>query len=395
LESTIYLKAVTAELLVKELNVLLRRRDVYDPAAWAGVSIPSEAKLLLAKGIGNLSNTELTRCNALLISAACPEITVSNQPPPRSLLGYVSKFFIPTLKPRLAAEMGGATPMSEYEVEARNALRPIFDELTEMQATGKLPPHLAKVGIAERIYLRQKERIEAKYGAIVRWYNERIRELTIPPQKPFIVDSPSALRDARRLLEANKNTFPERLWKEKNAPFFIPFSALEPFGEKTIKHLLDIGAIGTGSRRKQEQTVQPSATVSHEDTQTMNLLKGGHSSRAFQLLVKRLFDSNQAEYSVGMFLASNPSPSAVQVEQFLNKLPDEIAEDVESIGGWRQLVYKIDRAVLNAVNDQQVRNEIVHELDVEPQAVVAHLDFVHRTIFIRTADFYNSRSRAG
>ena len=82
-----YLKSTTADWLVREINVLLRRRDFFSPAAWVGVSLPGDARILLNKGLANLSGTELSRFNALAFSAACPEITVPSQPPPRSILG--------------------------------------------------------------------------------------------------------------------------------------------------------------------------------------------------------------------------------------------------------------------------------------------------------------------
>ena len=108
-----YLKATTADQLVRELNAMLRRRDFFSAAAWVGVSLPGEAKVLLNKGVANLSATELSRFNALALGAACPEITIPKESPPRSILGYVSKFWLPAAKSRIA-ELGGAPPTSEY-----------------------------------------------------------------------------------------------------------------------------------------------------------------------------------------------------------------------------------------------------------------------------------------
>src|SRR5690242_16240762 len=54
-----YLKAPAADALVRNLNMLLRRRDFYDPSDWQGVAVPDEARALLAQGIGNLPTSEL------------------------------------------------------------------------------------------------------------------------------------------------------------------------------------------------------------------------------------------------------------------------------------------------------------------------------------------------
>jgi len=141
-----YLKSTTADWLVRELNVLLRRRNFFDPSAWVGVSLPGEARILLDKGLANLSATQLTRFNALALGAACPEITVPSPPPPRSILGYVSKFWLPREKSRIL-ELGGAPTMSEYLIEAKNALRPVQEQLRQMEAAGTMPPELARLGL--------------------------------------------------------------------------------------------------------------------------------------------------------------------------------------------------------------------------------------------------------
>ena len=103
-----YLKATTTDWLAREINMLLRLPHFYSPAAWLGVSLPGEARVLLAKGIEYLSGTELSRFNALALSAACPEITIPKEPPPRSILGYVSKFWLPNSKSRIAEQDVGS-----------------------------------------------------------------------------------------------------------------------------------------------------------------------------------------------------------------------------------------------------------------------------------------------
>ena len=373
LESAFYLKATDAESLVKELNNILRRRDFYDPTAWAGVSLPSEAKKFLETGVGILTNTELTRLNTLLLSAACPEISVSNQPPPRSLIGYISKFWLPSVKSRIA-EMAGAEPMSEYMVEARNALRPVIEEIRQMEAAGTLPPEFAPLGEAERVYQRQKQRLQERYGRAIQWFNERIKK--IQPRNPFVVNSPASFTDAKRLLIEHE--IPDRLWKDKSALFYLPKSALEPFGLDTIQRVL---GLGTADRRPKNQPALPSQP-SNADVPAMNLLKGGHQAPAYRFLVDRLYNDSQIEHAVGLFLAENPKPSQAQVEQFQESLSDDLAEDLESVG-WDQLTYQIDASVLDIVRDPQARMEILHALTTEPGQILAMTDAIRRVIFAR------------
>ena len=90
-----YLKSTTADQLVREINVLLRQPHFYSPAAWVGVSLPGEARVLLAKGLANLSGTELSRFNALALGAACPEITIPKEPPPSVHPGLRLKILAP------------------------------------------------------------------------------------------------------------------------------------------------------------------------------------------------------------------------------------------------------------------------------------------------------------
>ena len=320
-----------------------------------------------------MSNTELTRLNALLMSAACPEIKVSNQPPPRSILGYISKFWLPSVKSRIA-EMAGAEPMSEYMVEARNALRPVIEELRQMEAAGTLPADLEPLGEAERVYQRQRQRLQERYGRAIEWFNEQIKK--IQPRNPFSVNSPKSLTDAKRLLIEHE--LPDRLWKNNNALFYLPKSALEPFGIDTIKRIL---GLEVSDRRPKSQTMQPSQP-SNADVPAMDLLQGGHQAPAYRFLVDRLYDDNQIEHSVGMFLAQNPKPSQAQVEQFQESLPDDLAEDLESVG-WDQLSYQIDASVLDIVRDPQMRMEVLHALTTEPGQILAMTDAIRRVIFAR------------
>ena len=282
-----YLKATTADQLVREINGMLRRADFYSPAAWLGVSLPGEARVLLIKGIENLSGTELSRFNALALSAACPEITIPKDPPPRSILGYVSKFWLPSAKSRIA-ELGGVPSASEYLIEAKNALRPVMEQLRQMEASGTMPPELARLGPAQRIYKLHRQLQQKKFGPTIQWWNDRIRKLQ--PQNPFLVNSPASLRDAKALFTQNPGKVSERLWKEKGSPHFLPVSVFEPFGIDIIQRLLDSN---TGaSRTVQPEKAAPSVPTSG-DSQAAELLSGGHQSRAFQWLVSRLWDNQR------------------------------------------------------------------------------------------------------
>ena len=384
-----YLKASTADQLLREINNgMLRRPDFFDPATWVGVSLPGEARVLLEKGLPNLSRTELSRFNALALAAACPEITVPSQPPTRSIWGYLSKFWLPSNRSRIA-ELGGAPPASEYLLEAKNALKPVVEQLRQMEASGTMPPELARQGQAQRIYTLYRQLQQQRYGVTIKWWNERVAELQ--PNHPFKVDSPAALKDAKALLGQHPDKVDVRLWREKSSPHFLPSSAIEGFGIQIIQRVLDLG--GCGSKPVQLNVPRNApAAPSTRDMEAANLLRGGHQSPAFRYLVDRLFEQGQTEHLIGMFLANNPSPSKAQVEQFQSSLPDEVLEDIESEGGWNKLVYyHIDSVILEAVKNPKFRAEIERALEMQPNEVTAAADFIRLAIFCRTGKFIASR----
>jgi hypothetical protein len=375
--------------VAKRIWGMLRRRDFFNAAAWVGVSLPGEARVMLDKGVAKLSGTELSRFNALALSAACPEITIPNEPPPRSIMGYVSKFWLPSAKSRIA-ELGGAPPMQEYLIEAKNALKPVMEQLRQMEVAGTMPPELAGLGPAQRIYTLFRQIQQKRFGPTIQWFNERIRELQ--PQHPFVVDSPPSLREAKELLRLNPGTVKERLWKEKGAPYFLPASVFEPFGLSIIQRVLDSsngGAIG----RVQRENTSPSAQSSG-DMQAAKWLRDGHQSRTFQWLVGRLFEQHEIEYLVGMFLAQHVKPSRQDIDRFTENLPDDMADDVDSCG-WNNLVLSVDQAVLNAIRDPEIQAEITQAFKANPATVMAMVDCVRRAVFCRKSDFIlNSRLAA-
>ena len=382
-----YLKATTADLLVRELNGMLRRRDFFSAAAWVGISLPGEAKVLLNKGVANLSKTELSRFNALAFAAACPEITVPSQPPPRSILGYISKFWLPGAKSRIA-ELGGAPPASEYLLEATNALKPIIEELRRMEIAGTMLPELAHLRPAERVYSLYRQHQQQRFGPIIQWWNDRIRELQ--PEHPFLVNSPAALRDARNLFSQNWDKVNEQLWKEKSSPNFLPVSALQPFGYQIIERVLDSSKGSAGPIRAETTSPAPSSS---DHNKAAKWLRDGRQSEAYRWLVQQLFNPNEVEFVVGNFLANHPSPNRQAIDQFLNELPEEMASDIEEYG-WGSLTLKIDRAVLNAVQDSQMQAEMERTLGLGKEVVMAMVDGVRRAVFCRKTAFILDAAQA-
>ena len=385
-----YLKATTADQLVREINGILRRRDFFDAVVWTGVSLPGEAKVLLNKGVANLSATELSRFNALALSVACPEITIPKEPPPRSILGYVSKFWLPGAKSRIA-ELGGAPPTSEYMLEAKNALNPVMEHLRQMEAAGTMPPELARLGPAQRIYTLHRQLQQQRFGPTIQWWNDRIRELQ--PQNTFIVNSPSSLRAAKELFSRNPGKVNEKLWKEKGAPYFLPVSALEPLGISIIQRVLDSGAgSGIGSQGTNPRGKSTPSAPSTGNEQAAKWLRDGHQSRAFSWLVGRLFGQHEVEYAVGMFLAQHASPTRQEIERFTENLPDDMADDIDNFE-WNNLTLTVDKAVLNAVRDPQIQAELTRALGANPATVKAMVDGVRRAVFCRKTRIFLDSER--
>jgi len=59
--------------VLKELNAILARRDLYHWAAWKGTNLAEEAQKLLAAGVENLTDRQVIRLNRLLLEAAYPD----------------------------------------------------------------------------------------------------------------------------------------------------------------------------------------------------------------------------------------------------------------------------------------------------------------------------------
>lgn len=73
--------------------------------------------------------------------------------------------------------MGGAKTMSEYMIEARNALAPVIERLRQMEAAGTMPAELAPMAPAQRIYTLHRQMQQQKYGPTIAWFNKQIEKL--------------------------------------------------------------------------------------------------------------------------------------------------------------------------------------------------------------------------
>jgi len=169
------------------------------------------------------------------------------------------------------------------------------------------------------------------------------------------------------------------LWKEKNAPNFLPVSVFEPFGTPIIQRLLDSGTSAAAPVPRQAPPASSSG-----DAQAVDLLRGGHQSREFRWLVGRLFDQNQVEYAVGMSLARHPLPSRQEIDQFTRNLPENMVDDIEE-NGWNILTLAVDRVVMDAIRDPGVQAEMKRALNASPAGVMALVDGVRRIVLCRAS----------
>lgn len=98
------------EVLLKELNVGLTRRDFYDPVAWRGAELSKEAAALLKKGPASLSDGELRRFNRLLVEAAFPE-AIAKAPKIEGWAHFTETLFFKKNAPLLWFDFGRADGM--------------------------------------------------------------------------------------------------------------------------------------------------------------------------------------------------------------------------------------------------------------------------------------------
>jgi hypothetical protein len=252
-----------------------------------------------------------------------------------------------------------------------------MEQLRQMEAAGKVPPELARLGPAQRIYTLHRQLQQQRYGPVIAWWNDRIRELQ--PSNPFVLNSTTSLRTAKDLFTQNPDKVDARLWKEKGSPQFLPTSVFEPLGIDIIQRMLDSGN-GKASPVQREQSTP--STPSSNDMQAVQLLSGGHQSRAFKWLVGRLFAQDETEFAVGNFLAQHPKPGRQDIDNFTRGLPEDMADDIDECG-WNTLVLAVDQAVLNAVRDPGMQVELMRALNIHSAVVAALVDRVRRTVFCR------------
>jgi UDP-N-acetylmuramyl pentapeptide phosphotransferase/UDP-N-acetylglucosamine-1-phosphate transferase len=74
------LSAQERQAVLQGLNSVLGKKRLYDPAFWTEESLTGEARNLLSRGAGALSNLELIRLDRLLIEAAFPELLADSEP---------------------------------------------------------------------------------------------------------------------------------------------------------------------------------------------------------------------------------------------------------------------------------------------------------------------------
>ena len=217
------------------------------------------------------------------------------------------------------------------------------------------------------------------------------------PQSNFTVRDAASLRQAKEYLEQSKDRVPERLWNSKEAPYYLPASAVQPYGLKSIERLLSTEGFGQRALPAQNvpartMSTQPATQPTFNDAKAMQLLSGGHQSPAFRWLIDRMFSSPgfESERVVGVFLTSTPTPNNQQVLQFLESLPEGIAEEIESMG-FRNLARQIDERILDEIKKPEIRQELQSALGQSKSISAALLD-VRRNIFLRTSALILARA---
>ena len=331
LESTKWLKAFpTGNELLKSLNEILKRKDFYDPALFAGVPIPGEAKTLMDKG-QNLTFSERTRLNALLLSAGCPEVRAQEKAPAKSPLGYFSRYVLPEMRSKTIPEVAGGKVVAPHLLEALSALKPIWEELRRMEEMGTMPSDLARLPLAERLAEFQRQKFQAMYGA-------------------------------------DRRTWPK---------------SAQVFGPKVVQRLLEMGMFPEESRHQRPATARPSSPSysGGDESHAMFLLSGGHQSRVYRVLLDRLYSPDQVEHRVGVFLATHTTdPTPKEIQTFLTTLDEASLDDIQSLG-WRNVVTQVDEAVLEAVRSMSDA-ELAQLTQMEPQTAVMAIRAV---VFVRRA----------
>lgn len=383
----IYMKSTVQDAFLRDLNALLRRRDLLDAATWYGLELGEEGRALLAKGPAHLSQTEISRFNALAVSAAFPEINHPSKPT-RNLMGLISATIIPKMRPQIFESASGRR-YDQYLQEMMSFLRPDIEAVQQLEAQGAMPEEWHPLSRAERIYQHQRQRLSSRYGSILSWWNEQIRQLL--PQSAFTIRDGVSLKQAREYLEQNKDRIPEQGWKFRDSPYYLPTVAVQPYGVRAIERLLATEALHARTDVQPTTRPAPGIATQPDDLRVETLLSGGHASAAFRWLIERLYSrpGYEVELSVGRYLAAHPAPSGQEVEQYLTSQPEQIADFIQE-NGWNRTVNEIDQAVVQALRSRAVQQELAQALNLPPQAVHAAIERIRRTAFCRTAAILRS-----
>ena len=386
-----YIKSTVQNLFLADLNALLRRRDFYTPLLWHKENLPFEAGKLLTLGIENLTASQLAQFNSMLVGSAFSRIEVP-APPKRNLLGYISTTVVPQLKPQIwESATGKKTDLTL--IEAWSALKDDIAAVKEMMVTRTTPEEWQSLSLPEQILQQHRKRLNARYGPVLTWWNARMKEIL--PQSGISIRDAASLQQAKQYLEQNKDKIPEKLWNSKDAPYYLPASAFQPYGLKTIERLLSTEGFGGSQTQNAPASplyTQPASQSESSNAEAMHLLSGGHQAPAFRWFIDRMFAAPglEAEKAVGVFLSSTPTPSNQQVQQFLESLPEQMAEEIESVG-FRNLARQIDKRILDEVNKPEIRRELQLVLG-QPKSVSAALLDIRRNIFLRTSALILSRA---
>ena len=379
-----YLKATITDELIRELNGLLRRRDLYDPNAFAGVVLSDEGRHLLSKE-GRLSARELARFNSMLLSSAFPEINSPEQPK-RNLLGYLSSTVIPQMKPQIW-EAASGLPVDKYAIEAWNDLKPFVQQLDQMQSSGALPEGFERMSRAEQVYQLQKQQLSQRYGPIVQWWNDRIRDLQ--PDNPFEVKDRGSLRDAKQLLAQHADITPEKLWGSPGSAYYLPAIAVAPYGMKSIERML-------GAGRPRSQIPESQAAPQAPGTQQSQSFFMAAQPGAYQMMANRVYDDPgyDVERAVAAFLSSTPQPTQQQIEQFIAQQPLQVAETIREVG-FPAIVQEVDQKILDHARDPQTQAWLTNAMGRQPQEVQATLLAICGEVSVRIARMAKSDSALG
>ena len=241
--------------------------------------------------------------------------------------------------------------------------------------------------LAQQVYQQQKARLARRYGHVIAWWNARVAELR--PANPFQVKNQESLHAARELFEQYPDQIPVSMWKGPSSPYNLPVGALYPYGLKSIQRMLETKNFSQTSPVPASQSnlaIAPEQAPDVEHADWATLLRGGHQSAAYRATIGILYGPGTVEHRLGMFLASDPEMSQQSVTAFLESLPDDISDDIESAGGWTRLVRQIDAAVLSALRDNPaIREQVMRQLQLSPQQATNMLRAIRWQRFMRTA----------